>query len=232
MSTNDEQSEQRELDEFISLLAHDLRTPLTSIRGYAQLLRRQRRDQPDDDPVKSGLGTIIDQADRLAALTELLLDVSRIRLGRLALRRTDTDVGAVAGAALAAQPNANARLEAPDQGPIVNCDSARVQQIVGGLVRYLSPLAGERGINVRVEDRGDSVGIAVETDTVPLSAADADGLLRKLVDRALTASGWQLAHPDLYIARGAAEAHGGSLTVESPIGSSDRGIRLTLTLPK
>ena len=83
----------RARDEFLSIASHELRTPLTGIKGYAQiLLRAQTRGQLDDERLLRSLATIDDAADRLAALVDDLLDVSRIRTGHLPLRLSTVDL--------------------------------------------------------------------------------------------------------------------------------------------
>jgi signal transduction histidine kinase len=222
-------AERRELDEFISLLAHDLRTPLTSIRGYAQLLLRQRRNAAPDDSLAGGLRTIMEQADRLAGLTDVLLDVSRVRLGRVALRRSEVDLAAVVRLAIAAQ-RAEVELDAPESGPTLNADAQRIQQAISAVLRYLRPRDGR--IVARLSAPSACATLTIQSDAAPLTSEQRDQLFLRLVEQASTASGWQLAHPDLYVAHGVTQAHGGTLDVESPLDGTNHGIRFTLTLPR
>src|SRR6266542_1003532 len=85
----------RELCEFVSIISHDLRNPLAAIRGYAQLLHRQARDD-SFAALRPSLATIMEQADRLAGFTELLLDVARIRTSRVALQWVTVDLAPLA----------------------------------------------------------------------------------------------------------------------------------------
>lgn len=118
LRTRLEEAEQsrREHDDYISIMAHDLRTPLTSIRGYAQLMLRQARPRNDEPPdpraesLRNGLQTIIEQADRLATLTATLLDVARVRTGRVALHLAEVDLGQLTRD-VAAQANTQARIQ-------------------------------------------------------------------------------------------------------------------------
>src|SRR5262245_46940277 len=81
-------------DEFLSIAAHELKTPLTSLRGFAQLLMRQldRDEAPDPVRLRQGLSAIDQQSAKLARLVNQLLDVSRIDAGRLELDRKVADV--------------------------------------------------------------------------------------------------------------------------------------------
>ncbi|HEU5318657.1 MAG TPA: HAMP domain-containing sensor histidine kinase [Chloroflexota bacterium] len=226
----------RQLDEFISLLAHDLRTPLTSIRGYAQLMLRQRRGATeggrDDDTVSDGLRIIMEQADRLASMTELLLDVSRIRRQRVGLNtRNPVDLSATLRTAAAALSGVQVAIHAPEHGPQLTADGARVQQIIVAMLRFLAVRGGSEPVSATVQVSDGAVTLAADGAGDPLDSEAAKRLLHQLVEPAPSASGWQLARTDLFVARGMAEAHGGSLTVESPPDGAGRGVRLTLTLP-
>lgn len=229
-------AQQRELDEFISLLAHDLRTPLTSIRGYAQLLLRSRPGQPPlAAPIASGLETIIEQSDRLASLTSLLLDVSRVRLDRIALRHGAVDVAQTVRAAVASlgeHPEAlRVTLEAPEARLSVNGDAARLQQVVRAVIDYVLQRAPGAGtIAVHLEERPPELLLHVSDAGPTLDREATDRLFGQLVEPAGGAN-WHLARPELYIARGLIEAHQGRVAAESPVPGASAGIRISLWLP-
>ena len=135
----------RELCEFVSLVSHDLRTPLTAIRGYAQLLQRQTRDEAFA-PLRANLTMIMQQADRLASYTELLLDVARLRTGRLALQLGAVDLAQVARAAAASlHPPAQVASE-PTGGLVVDADAKRTHQIVQAMVTFAAERRGVGGM--------------------------------------------------------------------------------------
>ena len=81
-------------DEFLSVAAHELKTPMTSLRGYAQWLLRSMRDGSAIDPalLDRGLRVIDLQSVKLVDLTAQLLDVSRIEAGKLRLERREVDL--------------------------------------------------------------------------------------------------------------------------------------------
>ena len=227
-------ADQRHMDEFISIVAHDLRTPLTSIRGYAQLMLRQRRGAAADgdaDALAQSLGTIIDQADRLAEKTEELLEVSRIRLRRMAFKPSQVDLAAAVRAAAAALPGVRVDLHVPDAGPTVNGDSTRLQRALSDVLSFLAAWGGSEPLAVHVSAHDAGAVLVAEGGGEPLSAEETTRLLYELVRPTDTSGGWRLANVRLFIARGVAEAHGGSLEVQSPAPGTGRGISLTLTLP-
>ena len=85
-------------DEFLSVASHELKTPLTALRGMTQLtLRRYARDgDVAPERVAAALRLIDTQAGKLARLVEQLLDLSRLEAGHLMLERRETDLGALA----------------------------------------------------------------------------------------------------------------------------------------
>jgi PAS domain S-box-containing protein len=92
--------EQRK-DDFIKMASHELKTPITSINGYVQLLLNIYNEADDDKlqlskaTVKSSLGTIAKQVSKLTRLVTELLDLSRIETGKLELRKTEFDLAAL-----------------------------------------------------------------------------------------------------------------------------------------
>src|SRR5258708_16311055 len=76
-------------DEFLSVAAHELRTPITSLRGFGQMLSRQmdRDGAPDPTPLRKALEAVDLQSIKLTALVSQLLDISRLEAGRLVLER-------------------------------------------------------------------------------------------------------------------------------------------------
>ena len=226
-------TEQRELDEFLSLIAHDLRTPLTAIKGYAQLLLRQRRDEPPDDPVAESLRTIIAQTDRLDQMTASLLDISRVRVGRVPLRRGQVDVLATARRVFLQLPEISAAESPTDEhGALIDGDEARITQAIRTMATYLATRDGRGQLSGCVRTTSDKVQVIVDDDGEALPPEAAARLFDRLIEPAPSSpTGWQIGRPELYVARGLAQAHGGTLEVESPIVPSGRGVRLVLALP-
>ena len=221
--------DQRELDEFISLISHDLRTPLTSIRGYAQLLLRQRRNQPEDATAES-LQIIVRETDRLDEMTAALLDISRVRVGRVPLRPERVNLAAALQKVMAELGHSSAPLDGPEEPAVVTADAKRVSQVLRAVGRYLDERGGAVSAGLSHDD--ERVHLVLEDDGDSLAPAELQRLFGALIESAPDApSGWRIGRPDLYIARGLAEAHGGSLRAESPVSGSARGVRFTLSLP-
>jgi signal transduction histidine kinase len=128
----------RAQDEFLSIASHELRNPVAGIKGTAQLLRRlQRSGRLDDERLDRYVTSIEMGSNRLATLTEDLLDVSRLQRGELPLRPRMTDLAALIQDVIVRLPDqARQRVHldlAADVGPIL-LDPDRVEQIVVNLL--------------------------------------------------------------------------------------------------
>jgi signal transduction histidine kinase len=219
-------------DEFLSIAAHELKTPVTSLRGYAQLLLRSG---PDTDPsvVNRGLHTIDHQSRKLSQLTTKLLDVSRIDAGKLALDFQETDLAALLRVAVATvadgAPQHTLELDAP-RTCCVSIDPIRMEQVIGNLLSNaikFSPDGGHIHValaessadsSVRLEVRDHGVGIPVDRRAnlfERLYQAHGDGYL----------SGLGLG---LYISSQLVQLHGGHIEAQFP---EEGGTAFVVTLP-
>jgi signal transduction histidine kinase len=121
--------------EFIAKISHDLRTPLTGIKGFVVNLQ----DTAPDD-MQAALATMEEQTDHLVRLVNDLLTLSRLQRGELHLRCTETDLAAIADSAVALASEKARRLgvtvtrELPDDLPAVYGDAARLQRVVLNLL--------------------------------------------------------------------------------------------------
>jgi signal transduction histidine kinase len=217
--------------DFVSLVSHELRSPMAAVIGAARTLQiRWRELQPDQR--EAFLALIGDETARLASLVGDVLDTSRIDAGTFSYRFGDVDVAALVresvSTAAITQDEVPVTADVPASLPIVRGDAQRLRQVLGNLIdnavkysRAGSPVrvsvAGLNG-NVTVSVRDEGSGIASEDQRL---------IFEKFgrVSGGNTKPGTGLG---LYIARSIAEAHGGSLAVASAHG---RGATFTLTLP-
>jgi signal transduction histidine kinase/DNA-binding response OmpR family regulator len=225
----------RARDEFLSIASHELRNPIAGIKGTAQLLRRsQQHGRLDADRLERYLASIEAGSNRLTALTEDVLDVTRLEQGELPLRLQETDLVALIQEAVSRLPDEarqHVRVDlAPGIEPIV-VDPDRVEQIVVNLLdnagKYspqheaiqVSLVRDAEGLLARFQDHG--IGLpasAVETIFEPFGRAPNA--------KAANIPGLGLG---LYICRQIAHRHGGRLWAESD--GEGRGTTLCLWLP-
>ena len=232
---------ERAREEFLSSAAHDLKTPLTSIRGYAQLAQRRlaRLDIPrvETAPVLSGISRIMEGAEVMLGLINELVDVARLQMsGGLALHRTSIDLVALVRDGVAAQQGVSAapiELEAEVAELIATIDAARVARVLGNLlsnaIKY-SPGGGTITVRVAREDStaGPEALIAVMDHGLGIPNAD----LPHIFDRFARAGNvvGQIAGTGIGLASalGIVEQHGGTIAVESREG---HGTTFTVRLP-
>ena len=234
---------ERQKDEFLSIVSHELKTPLTPLKALAQLLRlRLRRHREDGraldlDSLDANLQTIERQVDRMAGLVNDLLEVSRAGQGRFELQPQEFDLTPVVHDVVQRHREVSAEdgrhtfsVSAP-ASLVIRGDTMRIEQaitnLVGNAVKY-SPAGGE--VRVGVEQRGDLVTITVGDDGIGIAAEVLPTLVRPFArgsGRARTFSGMGIG---LYLARLVAEGHGGSLALASP--GENKGTTVTMALPR
>ncbi len=163
----------RRKDEFLALLAHELRNPLASVRNAVGIMRLKGSEDPQ---VQWCHDVVERQADQLKRLVDDLLDVSRITQGKIQLRLEPVDVETViAGAVETSAPMINAqhhalRVTLPEAPLLVHGDASRLTQVVANLLTNAAKYQNEHGTIELVAGRdGDEVVIAVRDHGIGLS---------------------------------------------------------------
>jgi signal transduction histidine kinase len=217
--------------DFVSLVSHELRSPMAAVIGAARTLEERWRELTPEQRT-AFLALIADETNRLAALIGDVLDTSRIEAGTFSYRFGDVDVAelvrdTVAGFALH-QEEVTVLAHSDRQLPKIRGDRERLRQVLQNLlenaVKYSR--AGEE-VGVRTWAENGRVLVAVE-DAGPGIPREQHGLIFERFGRANVGLGKPGTGLGLFIARSIAEAHGGQLTVESAAGE---GATFTLDLP-
>jgi two-component system phosphate regulon sensor histidine kinase PhoR len=207
-------------DEFIATVSHELRSPLTSIQGYVELLAE---DEERSELDRRWLGIVDRNAHRLRRLVDDLLFMAQAKAQTLTVQRTDVDLAelvrkAVEGAAPGATEH-GVELAVSVDGAIVvpNTDADRIGQAVDNLIsnalKYTEPGGG---VDVRVEARGDRAAISVADTGIGMSPDDVERLFERFfrastaIDSAIPGVGLGLS-----IVKVIVDLHGGEVTVDS-----------------
>jgi signal transduction histidine kinase len=224
-------------DEFLSVAAHELKTPLTSLRGYAQLLVRDfERPQPVDQArSQRSASTILLQADKLSRLVAQLLDVARIQSGKLAIDAKPMNLVKLVRQAIdemdGQMDGQSVVVRGPDKLEAV-IDPLRVEQVIVNLldnaIKY-GPQEGEIEVALGQGEDGGA-WLAVRDHGPGIPAEDREHIFDRFYqgrERAGLAStpGMGLG---LYISRQIVELHKGTIRAEFP---PDGGTRFLVSLP-
>jgi PAS domain S-box-containing protein len=224
----------RQKDEFIAMLAHELRNPLAPIRTAAGLLRLRG---PNDALVRKCSDTIDRQATQMARLLDDLLDVSRLSRGRLILQREPLLLDDVIEAAvetsrpLVDQQGQQLTITTHERGMLLDGDGARLTQVFANLLNNASKFSPAEGrIDVVVRREEMRAVVSIRDTGVGISAAMLDRVFDLFEQGDHTRShGPAGLGIGLALARRLVELHGGTIAVASA--GIDHGSRFTVTLP-
>ena len=243
-------------DEFLSIASHELRTPVTAISGVAQVaLRAHQRGTLDDARLSRALEQLIRGSHRLVALTEDLLDVSRLQTGRFELRPEDLDLRPfvadfvdrfdvhlgeqhrivldVTGEGRGARDEEpGTEREESGEPLLVRADSARLEQVLANLLSNAVKYTPDGGtIAVTIGHDETSARIAVQDEGIGLPAGSEDAIFEPF-GRAPNAAHRQIQGLGLglYICRQIVERHGGHIWAESP--GDGHGTTFQFCLPR
>ncbi|MFE0046604.1 sensor histidine kinase [Streptomyces albireticuli] len=218
--------------ELIATVAHELRSPLTSVKGFtATLLAKWERFT--DDQKRLMLETVDADADRVTRLIAELLDISRIDSGRLEVRRQPVDVVAavrrhIQAYTAAGQPEERFRVEVEDPLPDLWADPDKIDQVLGNLLENaVRHGAGTVTIAVspaltKARTEGTAVTVSDEGPGIPEES------MSRVFTRFWRGSKRGGTGLGLYIVKGIVEAHGGTITVER---AARGGAQFRFTLP-
>ena len=212
----------------VSTVAHELRSPLTSVKGFTATLLA-KWDRFDDAQKQLMLQTVNADADRVTRLITELLDVSRIDAGRLEMRKQVVDLPAairktVAGRVACGEPDSRFLVEVHGELPEMWVDPDKFQQVISNLVENaVRHGAGTVTVTVAPFQGGAVVTVADEGEGVP--EATATRVFRRFWRGGDRRTGTGLG---LYIVKGLVEAHGGSVAVERAEGG---GAQFRFVLP-
>lgn len=212
---------EKKKDEFISIASHELKTPLTSIKGYLQLLQRTV-DKDDKEVINKHLRRVQDQVEKLNVLVADLLDISRIDSGKLKFNKADFSLDE-----LLDQVIENTQQTNPDvvikrsgyAGRKVYGDEMRIEQVIVNFItnaiKY-SPENNHIAVNVRVIS--DKIYVGVRDHGIGIEAGHLDQVFNKFYRVEESSFRFQGLGIGLFICSQIIERHAGEIGVKSKPG--------------
>ncbi len=220
-------------DRFLSIAAHDLRSPIAALSGYADLLRRRLERDGAVAAERRMLHMLGAQAERLSQMIGALLDFAQIQQGHLTLTYKDVELGALVQRVVERMhltlDHQRVTAVVPDTPLIMEGDEVRLEQALQNLVQNgvkYSPAGSAVVVTVDATDRMAS--IAVTDVGVGIAPADQPKLFDEFyrAEQAQQQPGLGLG---LYVVKDIVTQHGGTVEVESAVG---QGSTFTLRLPR
>jgi phosphoserine phosphatase RsbU/P len=230
-------SELRELDrtrtEFISMLAHELRGPMTTVMGFGYTLRDQF-DKLDEEKRTRVIGTIVKEIERLSRMVNDLLDLSRMEAGTLRYEIVPLDLKEFVETLITTHASLRAKHivsdDIPEEIPQILADRDRLDQVMINLLtnatRY-SPEGTAIRLNAQTED--SQVVVSVTDEGIGIPPEDADRIFEKFAMLAKPAWVKKGTGLGLFITKGIVEAMHGRIWVES---ESGKGSTFYFSLPR
>ncbi|MEA2660948.1 MAG: hypothetical protein QOH08_520 [Chloroflexota bacterium] len=208
---------ERERTAFFAMASHELKTPVTAVRGQIQLaLRFMQRGSAD--MVAGALERADEQTTRMAALIDDLLDAARLDVGRFDVVFAPTDIAHLVAASVGRlRPIAEdrvIRVDLPDEVVLVTADARRIGQIIDNLVVNALRHARSGDIVVSVSREDGRALIRVRDHGLGVAAEDRDRIFERFY-RSDSARGTPGTGLGLYVSREIARLHGGDLSLES-----------------
>jgi PAS domain S-box-containing protein len=224
-------------DEFLSIASHELKTPITSLQLQTQSLLRSAKkgglNSVSQERIISKLDLINQQTDRLTRLANDLLDVARIRAGRIEMRLEAVDLSQIVrDVALRFEDQmetvgCSLKLSAPP-GIVVNADRTRLEQVVTNLLSNAIKYGAGKPIEVAVEADDDHARLMVRDHGIGIAPEHLERIFVRF-ERAVSSRNYGGLGLGLYIARQIVESLSGSIHVTSELGVSST---FTVVLPR
>jgi two-component system sensor histidine kinase/response regulator len=208
-------------DEFISIASHELKTPLTSVKGYVQLLERSI-DKGDVETVKKHLVKAQTQLEKLNNLIADLLDISKIESGKLKFNKQNFSIGDLLKNIVEVMAQSFPDYKISINGKVEHCvfgDEMRIEQVIinflTNAIKY-SPGTSEVLINVREEN--ERLYLGVRDYGIGIAPEQQKNLFEKFYRVEETALHFQGLGIGLYISSEIIRRHGGTVGVQSTLG--------------
>jgi signal transduction histidine kinase len=221
--------------EFLSIASHQLRTPISAVKGYLSMLLEGDfgKLQPEQTKI---ITDVFESSSRLARLINIFLNVSRIESGRFKLTLAPTDMNTIVeGVVKELQQQAKIKnlqliLELPKKPVVINVDSDKIREVVLNLIDNAIKYTQQGSITISQELRGNEFHFQTKDTGMGILPEEVGGLFKKFVRGTGVAQvNTQGSGLGLYIAQRVVGEHGGKIWVESE--GVGKGSTFQFTLP-
>lgn len=218
---------------FISIISHELRTPVTLIKGYVGTLRREDADW-DPNTVRDSLAVIEEESDRLSTLIDDLLDASRLAAGALSLNPTEIAMDRLAENLAkrfeTQSPQHEFMLDFPADFPMIVADEDRIAQVLSNLFSNAVKYSSEGGkITISGQATEDEIIICVRDEGTGIAPEDIPRVFDLFYRSNEASRKTPGAGLGLFLTKAVVEAHEGRIWVDDRV--SD-GARICFSLPR
>jgi len=218
---------------FISVISHELKTPVALIKGYVGTLRREDATW-DREIIQDSLAVIEEETDRLTELIENLLDATRLQTGSLSLNRSDVSLAKTADRVAERFRTQVTKhtiiVDFPPNFPAIWCDEDRIEQVFYNLlsnaIKY-SPNGGE--IRISGQIRTKQVIVCVSDEGPGIAPGDIPHVFDRFYRSSDASRKTKGAGLGLFLVRAVVEAHNGRIWVDP---QPERGARICFSLPR
>jgi PAS domain S-box-containing protein len=216
---------------FISVVSHELKTPVALIKGYVGTLRREDTNW-DSEIVHESLQVIEEEADRLSGYIENLLDATRLQSSGFSVKRSDLQIAdliqRVATRFRTQTSKHTISVNLPTALPVILADETRLNQVLSNLVSNSIKYAPGGDICISAEVKGQYIVVCVSDDGPGIDPNDLPFVFTRFYRSPEAIKQTKGAGLGLYLAKAIVEAHGGSIWVDSEHG---KGARICFSIP-
>lgn len=217
---------------FVSIVSHELKTPVALIKGYVSTLRREDAKW-DKGVIKDSLTVIEEEADHLAAMIEDLLDASRLQAGGLIPNMSDIFLPTLAerlAERFRTQTDHHTFVvDFPDKFPVILADENRITQVISNLVSNSIKYSPAGEIRISGQVRPEQVIVTVSDQGPGIDPSDIPYIFDRFYRSDQAVRKTKGAGLGLYLAKAVVEAHSGRIWVDPQPGA---GARICFSLPR
>ena len=212
---------ERKKDEFISIASHELKTPMTSIKGYIQLLERSL-DKDDKETIRKRLHKVQNQIDKLNILIADLLDISKIESGKLKFNKKHFQFDDLLDHLIEIMQQSNPQVKILKNGSVngtIFGDEMRLEQVIINFITNAIKYGPDgKEILITTEIRGNEVYFSVRDYGIGMSTEHLQKVFDKFYRIEETSERFQGLGIGLYICKEIIERHNGQIGVDSTLG--------------